>query len=47
MRVVDVDHEVSVPGARARDRFRGLVRCTGRIGLCLYLGLSSDVRETA
>ena len=47
MGVVDVDHEVSVPGSRARVRVRGLVRCMGRLGLCLHLGLGSDVRKIA
>ena len=43
---VDVDHEVSGPGARTRVRVRGSVRCNSRIGLWLHLGLGSDVRVT-
>lgn len=47
MGVVDVDCEVSVPGARVRTvRVMGSVRCMGWIRLCLHLGLRSDVRET-
>ena len=43
---VNIDPEVSVPVARARDRVKCSLRCTGRMGLCLRLEHSSDVRVT-
>ena len=44
---VDFDGDGSGSRARAWVRVRGLVRCMGRLGLCLHLGLGSDVRKIA
>ena len=35
------------PRGQTWVRVRGSVRCMGRIGLCLHLGLGCDVRESA
>ena len=44
---VDVDYELSGPGASAMFSVRDSVRYMGRIVLRLHLGFSSDVRVTA
>ena len=46
MDVVNVDHVVSDTWYSPRDRVRELVNCTGRIGLWLHMGFSSDVSST-
>ena len=44
MGYIDGDGEVYGPVARTRVRGRCFVICTGKIGLQLELGFSSDVR---
>ena len=43
---VNVNHEVSDAGYSARVRFRGLVRCMGRMGLWFHLRFGSEVWAT-
>ena len=40
---VNVDHERTAPGARARFMVRGFIRCMGRIGLWLHLRFGFNV----
>lgn len=44
---VEDDGEGAGPEARARDRVRFSVRCTGSIGILLEFGPGSDVRMMA
>ena len=40
---VNVDHERTAVGARARFMVRGFIRCMGRIGLLLHLRFGVNV----